>query len=156
MKPLPLPALRRAAGAALVLGVAATAHAQDPAKAPAAPQVRVNFVDHSATSLIDKDTAMAVMKENIPARVWRLYPANRYAFVSQVEGGVTGAGTCVVTARVMMLPLTPTMKAVLFRPQKTATAFDSVAGAGREQCQAVAREKLKEATAAVVSALVKT
>lgn len=156
MKPLSLPALRHAAGVALVLGVAATAYAQDPAKAPDAPQVRVNFVDHSATSLIDKDTAMAVMKENIPARVWRLYPANRYAFVSQVEGGVTGAGTCVVTARVMMLPLTPTMKAVLFRPQKTATAFDSVAGAGREQCQALAREKLKEATAAVVSALVKT
>lgn len=158
MKHPTLPALRRAACAAALAGAAAAAFAQDPAKAPAppAPQIKVNFVDHSAAALIDKDTAMAVMKENIPARVWRLYPANRYAFVSQVEGGVTGAGTCVVTARVMMLPLTPTMKAVLFRPQKTATAFDSVAGAGREQCQAVAREKLKEATSAVVSALVKT
>lgn len=136
--------------------LAAPALAQDPAKAPPRPQVKVNFVDHSTAALIDKDTAMAVMAENIPARLWRVYPANKYAFVSQVEGGVTGNGTCVVTARVMMLPLTPTMKAVLFRPQKTATAFDSVASAGREQCQAVAREKLKEATAAVVSALVKS
>ena len=150
------PALRRAACAALVSGVAAAAFAQDPAKAPEQPQIKVNFLDHSAASLIDKDTAVAVMAENIPARVWRLYPASRYAFVSQVEGGVTGAGTCVVTARVMMLPLPPTLRAVLFRPQKTATAFDSVAGAGREQCQAVAREKLKEATTAVVAAVVRT
>lgn len=154
-----LPAAPRAvACATLTLGVCAGALAQDPAKAaaPPAPQVKVNFVDHSTAELIDRDTAMAVMKETIPARVWRLYPANRYAFVSQVEGGVTATGSCVVTARVMMLPLTPTMKAVLFRPQKTATAFDSAAGAGREQCRALAREKLKEATTAVVSALVKT
>jgi len=149
-------ALRLAACAALVSGVATAALAQDPAKAPERSQVKVNFIDHSADSLIDKDTAVAVMAANVPARLWRVYPASKYALLSQVEGGVTGAGTCVVTARVILLPLTPTVRAVLFRPQKTATAFDSVAGAGREQCQAVAREKLKEATTAVVSALVKT
>jgi hypothetical protein len=55
----------------------------------------------------------------------------------------------------MLLPLTPTLKAVLFRPEKTATAFDALAGSDADACKAVARDKLKEATEAVVSALVK-
>jgi hypothetical protein len=64
--------------------------------------------------------------------------------------------TCVVSARVMLVPLTATAKAVLFRPQKMATAFDAAQSSSTEQCQALAREKLKESTTAVVSALVKS
>ena len=45
---------------------------------------------------------------------------------------------------------------MLFRPEKTATAFDAVAKASDEQCKALAKDKLKEATMAVVSDLVKT
>ena len=55
----------------------------------------------------------------------------------------------------MLLPLTPTMKAALFRPEKTATAFDAAMNSNTEACKALARVKLKEATSAVVSALVK-
>jgi hypothetical protein len=117
---------------------------------------KTNFIDHSTDTLIDDATAKAVMAEGVPAKVWKLYPASKFAFVSQVEGGLTSGKACVVVARVMLLPLTPTMKAVLFRPQKTATAFDTVSGAGADQCKALAKDKLKEATQAVVSALVKT
>jgi hypothetical protein len=117
---------------------------------------KTNLVDHSAAALIDAAQAKSVMAGIIPAKVWKVYPASKYAFVSQVEGGMTAANTCVVSARVMLLPLTPTMKAVLFRPEKTATAFDAVANASAEQCKALARDKLKEATTAVVSALVKS
>ncbi len=121
----------------------------------AEPKVKTNFVDHSNALLIEPDAAKAVMGENIPAKVWKIYPASKYAFISQVEGGMKGS-TCVVAARVMLVPLTPTAKAVLFRPQKTATAYDAVPDSSTEACKALAKDKLKEATAGVVSALVKT
>ena len=116
---------------------------------------KTNLIDHSNALLIGADAAKAVMAENIPAKVWKIYPASKYAFISQVEGGMKGS-TCVVAARVMLVPLTPTAKAVLFRPEKTATAFDALVNSSTEACQALAREKLKEATGAVVSALVKS
>lgn len=119
------------------------------------PKVKTNLVDHSNHLLIDEAAAKAVMDEALPAKVWKIYPASKYAFVSQVEGGMKGT-TCVVAARVMLVPLTPTAKAVLFRPQKMATAFDGVPNSSTEACKALAKEKLKEATGAVASALVKT
>ena len=122
----------------------------------AEPKVKTNLIDHSNGTLIDADVAKGVMAEGIPARVWKLYPASKYTFLSQVEGGLTAGRTCVVSARVMLLPLTATVRAVLFRPQKTATAFDAQADSSTEQCRALARDKLKEATGAVVSALVKS
>jgi hypothetical protein len=129
-------------------------------KASAAPKAakapKTNLIDYSSGALIDAAGAKDVMTANIPAKVWALYPASKYAFISQVEGGVTTGGTCVVTARVMLVPLTGTVKAVLFRPQKTATAFDAAPSSGADQCKALARDKLKEATTAVVSSLVKT
>jgi len=133
--------------AIVLLVVAGAAHAAEPKK---------NLFDHSSQNLIDGEAAKRVMDENIPAKVWKLYPSNKWVFVSQVEGGITADGQCVVTARTMLLPLTPTMKAVLFRPQKTATTFGVLAGGGAEACQTLARDKLKESTLAIVSALVKT
>ena len=116
---------------------------------------KTNFVDHSNDLLIDDAGAKAVMKENVPDKVWKIYPASKFAFLSQVEGGRTPSGTCVVAARVMVMTLTPTAKAVLFRPQKTATAFDALPAASSEQCRALAKDKLKEATIGVVSSIVK-
>ena len=115
---------------------------------------KTTLVDHSSGLLIEGAAAKGIMGENIPAKVWKIYPASKYAFVSQVEGGMKGT-TCVVAARVMLVPLTPTAKAVLFRPEKTATAFDAVVNSSTDACKAMARDKLKEATLAVVSALVK-
>jgi hypothetical protein len=133
---------------ALWLSLAAgTAAAADP---------KTNLVDFSNDALIDEATAKGVMAANAPAKMWKVYPANKYALVSQVEGGLNAAKTCVVTARVMLLTVTPTMKAVLLRPQKTATAFDAVPNSSTDGCKAVAKDKLKEATIAVVSALVKS
>ena len=125
------------------------------ASAWAAPP-KTNFVDHSTGSLIDAAAAKTVMAASVPAKVWKVYPASKYAFVSQVEGGVTTSKMCVVAARVMLLPVTPALKAVLFRPEKTATAYDAVANADADKCKALARDKLKAATEAVVSALVKS
>ena len=121
-----------------------------------AAQPKTRFMDHSNQNLIDEAAAIAVMNENIPERVWKIHPASRYIFTSQVEGGITPSGTCVVAARVILMPLTGAAKAVLFRPQKTATAFDAVPGANLDRCRDLARVKLKEATVAVVSAIVKS
>jgi hypothetical protein len=123
--------------------------------AVAAPP-KTRFMDHSNKNLIDEAAAIAVMNENIPDRVWKIHPASRYIFTSQVEGGVTPAGTCVVAARVILMPLTAAAKAVLFRPQETATAYDALPNADMDQCRELARTKLKEATVAVVSAIVKS
>lgn len=122
-----------------------------------AAEVKTNFLDHSNDTLIDEASAFAVMKESIPAKVWKIYPASKYAFLSQVEGGVNAAGLCVVTARVMVLPLTATVRAALFRPlpKMTATAYDAIPGATADKCKALAKDKLKEATGAVVSNIVK-
>lgn len=119
----------------------------------APPQTR--FMDHSNKNLIDEAAAIEVMNENIPDKVWKIHPASRYIFTSQVEGGVTSAGICVVAARVILMPLTAAAKAVLFRPKETATAYDALPNANMEQCRELARAKLKEATVAVVSAIVK-
>ncbi len=123
-----------------------------------AAEVKTNFIDHSNSGLIDEASAVAVMKDAIPAKVWKLYPASKYTFLSQVEGGVNASGLCVVAARVMVLPLTPTVRAPLFRPltKLTATAYDAIPGAGTDRCKALARDKLKEAATAVVSSIVKT
>jgi len=121
----------------------------------AAPPPKAVLLDFSSGALIDSASAKAVVAEGISARVWKVYPASKWGFVSQVEGGVTAAGICVVTARVMMVPLTQTLKAVLFRPEKIATAFDAASGASAEQCKVLAKAKLGEATQSVVSSLVK-
>jgi hypothetical protein len=125
------------------------------APAFAAPPKPV-LLDFSQESLIDQASAKAVLSEGISSRVWKVYPASKWGFVSQVQGGITAAGVCVVTARVMMVPLTQAVKAVLFRPEKTATAFDAAPGATVEQCRDLAKAKLVEATQAVVSSLVKS
>ncbi len=119
------------------------------------PKPKTNLIDHSNALLISADEAKSVMNENLPARVWKIYPASKYAFISQVEGGMKGT-TCVVAARVMLVPLTAAAKAVLFRPQQMATAFDALVNSNTEACKTLAKDKLKEATGAVVSTLVKT
>ncbi|MFY9512418.1 MAG: hypothetical protein WAQ05_15730 [Rubrivivax sp.] len=133
------------AGAALALS----------SQAFAAPPAKAVLLDFSSEALIDAASAKAMLGEGIPAKVWKVYPASKWGFVSQVEGGLTSAGVCVVTARVMMISLTPTVKAPLFRPEKIATTFDAATGASAEQCKALAKSKLSEALQSVVSGLVK-
>jgi hypothetical protein len=112
------------------------------------------LVDLSTESLIDAASAKAVVSEAIPASVWKLYPPGRWGFVSQVEGGFTSERICVVTARVMLAPLTVT-NGIILRPVKRATAFDAKPNATADECKAIARGKLKEAADGVVSSLVR-
>ena len=123
--------------------------------AMAATPAKAVLLDFSSDALIDAVSAKAILAEGLPAKLWKVYPASKWGFVSQVEGGLTAAGQCVVTARVMMIPLTGTMKAPLFRPEKTATAFDAAASANAASCKQLAKSKLQEATQSVVSGLVK-
>jgi hypothetical protein len=152
MKRVVLPSLLVVA----LLGVAAGALAQ--ADAPHSRDVKkTNLLDHSNSNLIDEATAKAVMLDHIPARVWKIHNPGAYAFLSQVEGGLNAQRTCVVTARVMVLPLTGTLNVPMWRPQPkmTATAFDAQPNSSSDACQSVAREKLKEATRAIVSGIVR-
>jgi len=134
--------------AAPLIALAATAHAADPV---------YKTLDHSSEGLMDKAAAQAVWDELLAGKTVKLnklYPVRRWGFVSQVEGGFNQGKTCVVTARAMMLPLTATGRSMLFRPSKTATAFDAVPNATREQCNDLAKAKLKEAAQGVLSSLI--
>jgi hypothetical protein len=146
-----MPAARVALCAALGAIVCAGSVFAQPVREP-----KSMLLDLSSEALIDAESAKAMLRENIPAKVWALYPEGKWTFLSQVEGGITGNGTCVVTARVVLLPRTGTVRAVLWRPQQTATTFDALPNASADQCKALARDKLKQSIVAVVSALVKT
>jgi len=144
-------ATRIALSAALSAAVFVGAASAQPVREP-----KSMLLDLSSEALIDAESAKALLKEHIPAKVWKIYPEGKWTFLSQVEGGITAGGTCVVTARVVMLPRTGAVRAVLWRPEQKATTFDAIANSTPDQCKALARDKLKQAIAAVVSALVKT
>ena len=119
----------------------------------AAQKKRV-LLDLSSEVLIDAPAARSVVSDAIPASVWKLYPPSKWGFFSQVEGGFTSDKICVVTARVMLAPLTVT-NGIIMRPAKRAMAFDAKPNATQDECRAIARTKLREATDAVVSSLVR-
>jgi hypothetical protein len=109
--------------------------------------------DHSSETLMDAATAKAMWKKQLPAaRLAKLYPIKKWGFASEVEGGFNAANTCVVTARAMLMPLRS--KLLTFKPEKTATTFDALPNATRDQCRELARKKLEEAIQAVVFSLV--
>ena len=112
--------------------------------------------DQSANFLIDAMTAEKIWKENTPAKVVKLYPARKFRFVSEVTGGFNEGKTCVVTARAMLLPVVmlPVQGSkIVYAPIKSATAFDAAPSLSKEQCQDLAKAKLKEAIQSVTSAL---
>ena len=108
-------------------------------------------LDHSSDLLIDKATAQAQWKENLPAKLLKLYPVGRWGFLSEVEGGFDDAKTSIITARAMMLPRSG--KTLVFKPSKTTTSFGIQAAATLPQCRALAKAKLGEAIAALNFAL---
>ncbi len=108
-------------------------------------------LDHSSGMLMDKATAQALWKDNLPARLLKLYPVGKWGFASEVEGGFDDAKICIVTARAMMLPRSG--KTLVFRPSKTTTTFGIQAAASLPQCRALAKAKLGEAIAAMNFAL---
>lgn len=114
------------------------------------------FINRSSEALIDDATANSLLAEIVSARLIKLYPTNKWGFAAQVEGGITQANTCVVTARVMLLPRNQPVvtKLLLFKPGKMATAFDAIPNASAAQCRDLARKKLREANQAMLAALV--
>lgn len=112
------------------------------------------LIDHSMPTLIDANTAKGMIAESVTARVWKLYPPHKWGYVTQVTGGFASGGTCVVSARTMIMALTPTLKVMMFRPYKTATAFDAAPGLSQDACRDLAKQKLQESINGVVSSLV--
>lgn len=137
-----------ASALAATLGLAAAGHA-------AADEKKFVLKDQSNPALVDSKTAIAILEEAIPnTRMHKVYNNLRWGFASQVEGGVTQGGVCVVTARVMLLPAT-VGKSLVFNPKTKITVYDAVPGATREKCAEVAVAKLKEAAQSMVSSLLK-
>ncbi|MCV2353900.1 hypothetical protein LNV09_06935 [Paucibacter sp. B2R-40] len=110
------------------------------------------IIDHSTAPWMDQASAEAIWLKAPTAKFVKLYPASKWGFLSQVEGGIDASKTCVITARTLMLPVKG--KDLLFKPAKSATTFGSQANASLEQCKALASTKLDEAVQALGSALV--
>ena len=113
-------------------------------------------VDQSGSFLIDAATSERLWKETTPARVVKLYPPKKFRFASEITGGFNETKTCIVSARAMLLPVVflPIQGTkVIYAPIKSATAFDAVPNLSRDQCQALARTKLKESIQSLTSAL---
>ena len=113
------------------------------------------FIDKSSPALMDEATAHAALNAVMSERMAKLYPPRIWGFTTQVLGGFTAAGTCVVTARVMLVPRNnprPT-RSLLFKPEHMAMAFDALANASVDSCRALAKEKLDEALHGVASSM---
>ena len=133
--------------AAALLAGASSLHAATPAYL---------VMDFSTEALISKSDALAIWKGQLDdkqlKRLSKLYPVSKWGFVSQVEGGFTADKTCVVTARAMLVPRSG--KTLVFKPNKSSTAFDAKANATWIDCKALATAKLKEAIDSVDSSLI--
>lgn len=126
--------------------------AQALAAGPATPAP----AERNEGGLVSSGAAEQIWKDNLPARVARLYPARKFRYASEVSGGFTEARTCVVSARAMILPVVhlPVQGAkAIYAPLTSATAFDAVADLTQAQCQDLAKAKLKQAVQSVASAL---
>jgi hypothetical protein len=66
---------------------------------------------------------------------------------------MTPSNTCVVTARVMLLPRNNPRPTQLlnFKPERMATTYDALPNATVEACRALARQKLDEALQAITA-----
>jgi hypothetical protein len=110
------------------------------------------ITDHSTAPWMDQASAEAIWLKSPTAKFVKLYPAKKWGFLSQVEGGIDASKTCVITARTLMLPVKG--KELLFKPAKSVTTFGSLPNASIEQCKGLAASKLDEAVQALGSALV--
>jgi hypothetical protein len=139
--------------------VAPTFAADSKAAAPKATAKAVKYmvVNQAAPALMDNKAAEALVQEALPvAKLAKVYPASKWGFATTVEGGLTAAGVCAVTARVTLMPRTAAQQSLLMRPgARTSSAFDAQTGLSKEKCSELAGAKLKEATQSVVSGLVK-
>jgi hypothetical protein len=116
-------------------------------------------MDLSSSALIDGASSEKIWQENVSAKIAKLYPTRRFRFVSEVAGGFNAGKTCVVSARAMLLPVVmlPVQGTkVIYAPIKSASAFDAASNLSQEQCQDLAKAKLKEAIQAMTAALAAT
>lgn len=125
--------------------------------AAAAPPPQYLFVDDSSSILIDHASAVKIWQgqvdDKMRMRLQKLYPVSKWGFVSQVQGGFTTDGVCVITARAVLVPRVLGSRLV-FKPERSATAFASKPSATQAECRSIAADKLKDAIVAVRTALI--
>jgi hypothetical protein len=120
------------------------------------PKVTYVIADYSTPALIDKAAAEAIWHQHLPeARMVKVYPTKRYGFLSQVTGGLADGGTCVVSARAVMLPRTSPTRRLVWEPAKSSTVIGAQNGATAAQCSELAGKKLTEAVQSLATSLVK-
>jgi hypothetical protein len=114
--------------------------------------------DSSPETLITADSAKSIWLAALPQKDIKQFPAKKYGYISEVNGGFDDKKNCVVVARAMVVPLGTKLipgsaTTFIYAPQKTSVTFASAAHDSAEQCSAMAKAKLKEAVESVVSSL---
>ena len=89
--------------------------------------------DNSNELLLSKEAAKSIWTEPVPAKVAKAYSPKKFGFTTEVEGGFTAAKVCVVSARVMLLPLGVNGKTMLYKPVKVTNTFDASTTATKDQ-----------------------
>jgi hypothetical protein len=115
----------------------------------AAPKFKIK--NNSPVALIDDASATAIWVESLPEKLAKTYPVKKWGYLSEVNGGFDDHKVCVVAARAMMVPVSG--KNFIYAPKKTAVTLGSQTGATTEQCNALAKAKLKEAVHSIVVSL---
>jgi len=112
-------------------------------------------MDHSPLFPRAADISKAAFAEATTEKITKLYPAKNWGFLTEVDGGFDKDNSCVVTARVTMLPFGMGLnrKDLVYKPKKTDATFGTTANATKDQCRDLATAKLKEAIASMMSVL---
>ena len=109
-------------------------------------------VDHSPVWPRAAEVAKSAWIESTTEKVTKLYSPKKWTFLTEVDGGFDKDNSCVVTARVTMLPFGTGLyrKDVIYKPKKTVATFGTTPKATKEQCAELATAKLKEAISSMM------
>ena len=111
--------------------------------------------DHSPVWPRAAEIAKSAWVENTTVKITKLYSPKTWGFLTEVDGGFDKDNSCVVTARVTMLPFGSGLnrKDLMYKPKKTVATFGTTPNSSKEQCVELATAKLKEAIHAMMEIL---
>ncbi len=109
-------------------------------------------VDHSPVWPLSAEVAKSAWVEYTTEKVTKLYSPKKWTFLTEVDGGFDKDNSCVVTARVTLVPFGTGLyrKDVIYKPKKTVATFGVTTKATKDQCRDMATAKLKEAISSMM------
>jgi hypothetical protein len=112
-------------------------------------------VDHSPVWPRAAEVAKSGWAESTTEKVTKLYSPKKWGFLTEVDGGFDKDNSCVVTARVTMVPFGGGLhrKDFIYKPKKTVATFGVTPKATKDQCAELATAKLKEAISSMMKIL---